>query len=57
MLFAKASTINEAVQIASAYAISGDVVLFSPACPSFHPHDNYKNRGNEFKDVVKNLKA
>lgn len=56
MLFAKASTINEAVQMSVAYAISGDVVLFSPACPSNHTHDTYKTRGNEFKDVVKNLK-
>lgn len=57
MLFAKASSINEAVQISVAYAISGDVVLFSPACPSNHTHDTYKTRGNEFKDVVKNLRA
>ncbi len=56
MLFAKASTIQEAVQISSVYAISGDVVLFSPACPSNHSHDTYKNRGNEFKEVVKSLK-
>ena len=53
MLFAKASTINEAVQIASAYATPGSLVLFSPACESI----NYKNRGNEFKDVVKKLSA
>ncbi|CAN5332149.1 hypothetical protein BH10BAC1_BH10BAC1_11810 [soil metagenome] len=56
MLFGKALTIKEAVQMASAYGISGDVVLFSPACPSYHEHDNYKSRGNEFKGVVKNLK-
>ncbi len=56
MLFAKASTIKEAVQISAAYALSGDVVLFSPACPSYHSFDNYKNRGNEFKDVIKNLR-
>ena len=57
MLFAKASSIKEAVQVSSAYALSGDVVLFSPACPSYHAHDNYKNRGNEFKDVIKNLRG
>jgi UDP-N-acetylmuramoylalanine--D-glutamate ligase len=51
LLFAKASTINEAVKIAAAYAKSGDSVLFSPACDS----KNYKNRGNEFKEVVKHL--
>ena len=57
MLFAKASTIKEAVQISAAYAMSGDVVLFSPACPSYHSYDNYKNRGNEFKDVVRGLSS
>lgn len=56
LLFAKAATIEEALQIASAYAVSGDVVLFSPACPSHHAFDNYKSRGNEFKKIVKGLK-
>lgn len=57
MLFGKALTIEEAVKMSAAYALSGDVVLFSPACPSYHAHDNYKNRGNEFKEVVKKIKA
>lgn len=57
MLFAKVSTLKESVQVASAYALSGDVVLFSPACPSYHSFDNYKNRGNEYKSIVKNLKG
>lgn len=57
MLYGKALSIKEAVQMANAYAISGDVVLFSPACPSYHEHDNYKNRGNEFKDVIRNLRG
>lgn len=57
MLFAKATTLKESVQVAAAYALSGDVVLFSPACPSNHAFDSYKNRGNEFKNVVKGLKG
>lgn len=57
MLFAKAINIKEAVQLSSAYARSGDVVLFSPACPSYHAFDNYKNRGNEFKELVKGLSS
>lgn len=57
MLFAKALNVKEAVQLANAYARSGDVVLFSPACPSYHAFDNYKNRGNEFKEIVKTLSA
>lgn len=55
MLFAKAIDIKEAVQLSSTYARPGDVVLFSPACPSYHAHDNYKNRGNEFKEIVRLL--
>jgi UDP-N-acetylmuramoylalanine--D-glutamate ligase len=57
MLFSKAGSIKEAVQIASCYALAGDVVLFSPACPGCQASDNYKSRGNEFKSVVKNLKG
>jgi UDP-N-acetylmuramoylalanine--D-glutamate ligase len=57
MLFAKAADIREAVQLSSAYARSGDAVLFSPACPSYHAFDNYKNRGNEFKEIVRHLSA
>lgn len=33
-------------------AIKNQVVLFSPACPSFDAFDNYKNRGNKFKELV-----
>jgi UDP-N-acetylmuramoylalanine--D-glutamate ligase len=54
MLFAKVSSIQESVQIASAYARSGDVVLFSPACQNDNKADGYKSRGNEFKSLVKN---
>ena len=53
MLFSKSETIEEAVQIAAAYAKSGDTVLFSPACE----HTDYKNRGNKFKAAVNNLQT
>lgn len=55
MLFVKALNTKEAVQLASAYAKAGDVVLFSPSCPSYHAFDNYKNRGNEFKEIVRGM--
>jgi UDP-N-acetylmuramoylalanine--D-glutamate ligase len=52
-LFAPASTVEEAIQIAKVYAKEKQVVLFSPACPSYEAFDNYKNRGNAFKETVK----
>ena len=35
----------------------GELVLFSPGCPSFDVFDNFKNRGNKFKEIVKSLKV
>jgi UDP-N-acetylmuramoylalanine--D-glutamate ligase len=57
MLFSRAFNLQEAVMTASCYAMEGDVILFSPGCPSYHAFDNYKNRGNEFKSIVKSLKG
>ncbi len=36
-------------------AISGEVVLLSPACASFDMFDNYEQRGKVFKKVVESL--
>lgn len=44
---------KEAVQRASVYAEKGDVVLLSPACASFDLFENYKDRGDKFKEAVK----
>jgi UDP-N-acetylmuramoylalanine--D-glutamate ligase len=44
--------LKEAVSIAGALSKPGDTVLFSPGCPSFDAFDNYKNRGNKFKELV-----
>jgi UDP-N-acetylmuramoylalanine--D-glutamate ligase len=52
MLFAKALTIEESVQMAYLFAGSNDIVLFSPGCD--HAHD-YKVRGYKFKKEVNNL--
>ena len=45
----------EAVQAAFHFATKGDVVLLSPACASFDLFKNYEDRGNQFKQAVKNL--
>lgn len=50
-----ASSMYEAVQMANAIASGGDCVLLSPACASFDLFENYKERGNQFKEHVLNL--
>jgi UDP-N-acetylmuramoylalanine--D-glutamate ligase len=51
----RATSIDEAVQLAHHQAQGGDVVLFSPACASFDWFENYEQRGRVFKELVKNL--
>lgn len=46
---------DEAVQVAKHMSDKGDVVLLSPACASFDLFENYEDRGNQFRKVVKSL--
>jgi len=46
---------QDAVQSAFHFANKGDVVLLSPACASFDLFNNYEDRGNQFKQAVKDL--
>ncbi len=50
-----AEDLKKAVKIAKETARSGDVVLLSPACASFDMFENFEDRGDQFKKIVKNL--
>lgn len=52
-----ASSLEDAVNIASHKADKGDVVLLSPACASFDMFKNYEERGRVFKEAVFRIKA
>jgi UDP-N-acetylmuramoylalanine--D-glutamate ligase len=54
-VISKAASIDEAVSTARFLAHPGDVVLLSPACASFDWFKNYEQRGQVFKELVKNL--
>lgn len=46
---------KKAVQQAAKWAGNGDIVLMSPASPSFSVFRDYKDRGDQFKKEVRNL--
>ena len=48
--------LEEAVKVCAEKANPGDAVLLSPACASWGQFDNYEQRGDMFKEYVKNLK-
>lgn len=50
-----ANSMDEAVKAAYYLARNGDTVLLSPACASFDLFENYEDRGNQFKQKVRNL--
>ncbi len=54
-LMVNTATAKDAVQSAFHFASKGDVVLLSPACASFDLFKNYEDRGNQFKQAVKEL--
>jgi UDP-N-acetylmuramoylalanine--D-glutamate ligase len=49
------NTMEDAVKMAQRLTEKGDSVLLSPACASFDLFENYEDRGNQFKQAVKNL--
>ncbi|MCK5677799.1 MAG: hypothetical protein KAH72_04925 [Flavobacteriaceae bacterium] len=48
-------SIEEAVKIAYKLTEEGDAVLLSPACASYDLFENYKDRGEQFKQAVRQL--
>ena len=48
------SSLSEAVASAHNLASPGDIVLMSPGCASFDQFNNFEERGNKFKKLVKN---
>ncbi len=52
---ADAGSMREAVAAARSLALTGNVVLLSPACASFDMFDNYEHRGDVFMDLVRDL--
>lgn len=54
-LMVETYSMEEAIKVAYKVAERGDAVLLSPACASFDLFENYEDRGNQFKQAVKNL--
>ena len=48
-------SMKDAVDTAYKTAQKGDTVLLSPCCASFDLFKSYEDRGNQFKECVKNL--
>lgn len=56
-LLAEVQTMQEAVDIARSSATPGDIVLLSPATDSHASFKSFEDRGNQFIECVKSLKA
>jgi len=54
-IMVEVNNMEDAVKMAQRLSEKGDTVLLSPACASFDLFENYEDRGNQFKQAVKNL--
>ena len=51
-----ATDLYQALSIAKAHAVDGDIVLLSPASTAFDRYANFMERGKVFKEIVNQLK-
>lgn len=51
----RASSMDEAVQLAHSMASKGDAVVLSPGCTSYDWYKNYGERGNDFMRAVRSF--
>lgn len=51
----RAATFEDAVRRAHALAVPGDVVLLSPGCASYGMFRNFEERGQRFRELVRDL--
>jgi len=51
----RVETLAEAVVTAQRSAAKGDVVLLSPACTSYDAYENFEERGEDFRRLVRRL--
>jgi UDP-N-acetylmuramoylalanine--D-glutamate ligase len=48
-------TLEDAVAVAAQVARPSDVVLLSPGCTSFDSFNDFAERGEQFRELVRNL--
>ena len=53
----RVATLADAVEAARAQAKPDDVVLLSPACASYDAYENFEQRGEDFRQMVRRLSA
>ncbi len=52
----KVGSMEDAVLTAKNTAVENDIVILSPASASFDSYVNFEQRGNHFKELVKEIK-